>query len=599
MRLAPFAACLLAAVSMPALAEGDGSRRAAVESHGIGQLPSVLNESEKAAYLGVFADMKAGLWAQAATKIDALPDGPLKYYARAELYTEKGSPKVTNPDDLTSLAAAAPWLPQAPQLVALARTRGADETPELPAQQRMIWLGSAPARERADTIKGDPVAAQLAPKILPLIKIDDPAGCEAILSEQEPNLSGPALTEWRQRVAWSYYLNGDDRNARRLADLARRNGEGDWRVQADWTSGLASWRMHDYPQAAEAFASVGKRGSDPDIQAAGHYWAARAFMAAGHPEQIQAHLRAAAHYGETFYGILAAEALGLRQLPPSERDALTRQWSRLSAIPNVRVAKALAEIGERDRASQALKFEARLGRPEDHALLASLAARLNLPETQLYLAHNGPSGAEPSTSARYPTPDWRPVGGWRIDKSLVYAHALQESRFRPDVVSPAGAYGVMQVLPGTAQLIARRRGERAPDRSDLLNPAVNLDYGQARLEHVRDYGATGGLLPKVIMGYNAGPGMLDEWNTRVKGGEDPLLFMESIPFWETRGYAVTVMRNYWMYERNSGQKSPSLKALAQDMWPRFPGLPGAKAVRLEPREPVEVADARTTAPGAH
>lgn len=598
MRLAQGVALLLAAVSVPALAEGDGARASSAASQGIGQLPTVLNESEKAAYLGVFADMKAGLWSEAAAKIDALPDGPLKSYARAELFTEKGSPKVTNPDDLTNLAAAAPWLPQAPQLVALARTRGATETPALPTQQRLIWLGSAPARERADTIKDDPVAAQLAPKILPLIKIDDPAGCEAILTAEEPNLSGPALTEWRQRVAWSYYLNGDDRNARRLASLAR-TGEGDWRVQADWTVGLAAWRQQDYPAAAEAFSSVAMRGGDPDILAAGHYWAARAFMAAGRPDQVQSRLRAAAHYGETFYGILAAEALGLQQLPPSERDQLTRQWSRLSAIPNVRVAKALSEIGERDRAAQVLKFQAKLGLPADHEYLASLAARLNLPETQLYLAHNGPAGAKPSVSARYPTPAWQPAGGWRIDKSLVYAHALQESRFRPDAVSPAGAYGVMQVLPGTAQLIARRRGQAAPDRSQLLDPSVNLDFGQARLEQVRDYAATGGLLPKVVMGYNAGPGMLDEWNVRVKGGEDPLLFMESIPFWETRGYAVTVLRNYWMYERNAGQKSPSLKAMAQDMWPRFPGLPGAKAVRLEPRVPVEVADARTALPGAH
>jgi soluble lytic murein transglycosylase-like protein len=598
MRLAQCVVCLLAAVSVPALAEGDGARTDSAATQGIGQLPPVLNDAEKTAYLGVFADLKAGLWTEAAAKIDALPDGPLKSYARAELYTEKGSPKISNPADLTALATAAPWLPQAPQLVALARTRGATGTPELPAQQRMIWLGSAPARERADTIKDDPVAAQLAPKILPLIKIDDPAGCEAILAEQEPNLSGPALAEWRQRVAWSYYLNGDDANARRLASLAR-TGQGDWGVQADWTVGLAAWRQHDYAAAANAFAAVAMRGGDPDILAAGHYWAARAFMAAGQPDKVQSRLRAAAHYGETFYGILAAEGLGLRQLPPHELDVLTRNWSRLSAVPNIRVAKALSEIGEYDRAAQALKFQARLGRPEDHAFLASLAARLNLPETQLYLAHNGPSGAQPSVSARYPTPDWRPVGGWRIDKSLVYAHALQESRFRPDVVSPAGAYGVMQVLPGTAQLIARRRGQSAPDRSLLLNPSVNLDYGQARLEQVRDYGATGGLLPKVVMAYNAGPGMLDVWNARVKGGEDPLLFMESIPFWETRGYAVTVLRNYWMYERNAGQKSPSLKALAQDMWPRFPGLPGAKAVRLEARSPVEVADAGTTAPGAH
>jgi soluble lytic murein transglycosylase-like protein len=331
------------------------------------------------------------------------------------------------------------------------------------------------------------------------------------------------------------------------------------------------------------------RGSDPDILAAGHYWAARSFMAGAQPDKVQSRLRAAAHYGETFYGILAAQTLGLKQLPPHEQDGLSRNWTRLSAVPAIRAAKALSEIGEHDRAAELLRHQAKLGRPEDHALLASLAARLNLADAQLYLAHNGPAGARPSVSARYPTPDWRPNNGWRVDKALVYAHALQESRFRADAVSPAGAYGVMQVLPGTAQLIARRRGEPTPDRALLLNPSINLDYGQARLEQVRDYGPTGGLLPKVIMGYNAGPGMLAEWNTRVKGGEDPLLFMESIPFWETRGYAVTVLRNYWMYQRNAAQASPSLKAMAQNLWPRFPGLSGPQAVRLQ--APVEVAQA--------
>ncbi|MFD1611786.1 lytic transglycosylase domain-containing protein [Sphingomonas tabacisoli] len=585
---------MTAAIAAPALANAPD----AAATQGIGQLPAALTEAERIAFLAVFADLKAQLWTDGAAKIEALPDGPLKSYARAELYTLKGSPKVDNADALVALLNAAPWLPQAPQLAALARARGAVAVPALPSQQRMIWLGAAPARERTDSVKNDPVAAQLAPKILPLIKIDDPAGCEAILAAQEPNLSGAALTEWRQRVAWSYYLNGDDGNARRLASLAR-TGEGDWRVQADWTVGLAAWRQHDYAAAAEAFASVAQRGGDPDILAAGQYWAARALMAAGQPEKIQPRLRAAARYGETFYGILAAQALGLKQLPPSEQDGLTTNWARLSTIPNVRLAKALAEIGERNRAAELLKFQARIGRPEDHAFLASLAARLTLPETQLYLAHNGPSGAQASASARYPTPDWSPQGGWRVDKSLVYAHALQESRFRPDAVSPAGAYGVMQVLPGTAQLIAKRRGITAPDRSLLLNPSVNLDFGQARIEQVRDYGATGGLLPKVVMAYNAGPGMLDLWNARVKGGEDPLLYMESIPFWETRGYAVTVLRNYWMYQRNAGKPAPSLKAMAQGMWPRFPGLPGAQAVRIEHHAPVEVARAEVQSTGAN
>jgi soluble lytic murein transglycosylase len=593
-----FAAAAAALFSPSPVLANDGSRLSLGDGVNFGQLPQVLTTPERNSLLSALASMKAGLWNDAAAQIETLPDGPVKSYVRAELFTEKGSPKVEAPEALTELLGAAPWLPQAPQLAAMAQRIGALETPALPPQQRLIWLGSAPARERASSVKDDPVAAQLAPKILPLIKIDDPAGCEALLETDAPRLSGAALTEWRQRIAWSYYLNGDDVNARRLAALARQ-GEGEWRVQADWTDGLAAWRQKDFAAAAEAFASVAMRGGDPDILAAGHYWAARSFMAGNQPDKVQSRLRAAAHYGETFYGIVAAQALGLKQLPPHEQDGLTRNWARLSSMPNVRLAKALSEIGERERASELLKHQAKIGRPEDHGYLAALAARLNLPETQLYLAHNGPTGAKPAASSRYPNPGWSPDGGWRVDKALVYAHALQESRFRADAVSPAGAYGVMQVLPGTAQLIARRRGKPTPDKSLLLNPAINLDYGQARLEQVRDYGPTGGLLPKVIMGYNAGPGMLDEWNVRVKGGDDPLLFMESIPFWETRGYAVTVLRNYWMYQRNAGQKSPSLKALAQGMWPRFPGLAGAPAVRLQRQAPVQTADAGSLVPGSN
>ncbi len=584
MRITLSAAAAVIATAAPAVAQG------------IGQLPPVLSAPERADTLAVFAALKAGLWSDAAARIDALPEGPVKAYARAELFTEKGTPKVEAAEPVLDLVSSAPWLPQAQQLATMAQKLGATEVPSLPSQQRLVWLGSAPARERASSVKDDPIAAQLAPKILPLIKIDDPAGCEALLESDAPRLSGAALTEWRQRIAWSYYLNGDDANARRLAALARQ-GEGEWRVQADWTYGLAAWRQKEFAAAGEAFAAVAMRGSDPDILAAGHYWAARSFTAAGQPDKVQSRLRAAAHYGETFYGILAAQALGLKQLPPHEQDGLTRNWARLSAMPAIRTAKALSEIGEHDRAAELLRHQAKLGAPQDHALLASLAARLNLADAQLYLAHNGPAGARPSASARYPTPDWRPNNGWRVDKALVYAHALQESRFRTDAVSPAGAYGIMQVLPGTAQIIARRRGETAPDRSLLLNPAINLDYGQARLEQVRDYGPTGGLLPKVIMGYNAGPGMLAEWNARVKGGEDPLLYMESIPFWETRGYAVTVLRNYWMYQRNAAQASPSLKAMAQNLWPRFPGLSGPQSVQL--RGPVEVAQNSNTVAGAN
>ena len=139
----------------------------------------------------------------------------------------------------------------------------------------------------------------------------------------------------------------------------------------------------------------------------------------------------------------------------------------------------------------------------------------------------------------------------------------------------------MQIMPAAATDFARERGLTI-DKSQLTRPSTNMDVGQRHLERLRDMtGITGGLLPKVIAAYNAGPKPVGDWNAIVRDGGDPLLYIESIPYWETRGYVVTVLRNYWMYEAQGGKKaSASRSALAQGMWPRFPGLPGASAVRM-------------------
>jgi soluble lytic murein transglycosylase len=186
-------------------------------------------------------------------------------------------------------------------------------------------------------------------------------------------------------------------------------------------------------------------------------------------------------------------------------------------------------------------------------------------------------------------PGWRPTKGWRVDQSLVFAHALQESNFRTNAVSPAGATGIMQVRPGTAGDIARSRGDYFSPRQ-LTEPSANIEYGQSYMEYLRDYSGTGGLLPKVIAAYNAGPAPIAEWNSRQMDGGDPLLYIESIPYWETRGYVPIVLRNYWIYEQKAGKGSTSRTALAQGMWPRFPGMPGAIAVRIQQRStPVRTA----------
>jgi soluble lytic murein transglycosylase len=571
------AACLLTA-GLILVAAPAGAQQTTQHGRGI-SCPAQLSASEREAYRAIFAALRAQDWATAGGRLGGMSEGPLHNLARAMLYTMPGSPRV----ELTpvmDLLARAPELPQSDDLARLARARGAETLPDLPQAQRLYGLTGQPRRARPRSIRGDPVADQLEPLIQPLIRDDHGVEAEALLTTRIAELTDEARTAFQQRIAWVYFLNGADADARRIADLAR-GGPTEYAINAEWVSGLAAWRMGDYGAAADHFAAVASRSDDVEFAAAGHYWAARADTAGGHPERVQARLRAAARLGETFYGLLAQSALAVRQAPADMTTFTETDWQALSGLRNVRAAIALSEIGEDDLAAAMIRRQAAIGSPRDHEHLIHLAARLNLTATQMYLAHNGPRGSHFGPNDRYPTPNWRPVRGWRVDPSLAFAHALQESQFRADAVSPAGARGLMQVRPGTAGDMARARGEAFTPAS-LSQPAINIEYGQSYLEYLRDYSATGGLLPKVIASYNAGPAPIAEWNARYDQS-DPLFYIEAIPYWETRGYVPIILRNYWIYEARGGDQSTSRRALAQGLWPRFPGMSGPPAVRIAPR----------------
>ncbi len=570
-------ACSIAAIGMPALAAEPAapSSTATIRAAGV---PAQLDAGQRDAYAAVFAAIRESRWTDAQIALDAMKPGPLHAVARAELYTAKGSPKVEL-EPLVALITEAPELPQAEQLARLAKTRGALELPVLPTAQRLIWNDGAPNRVRAKTVKSDLIAAELAVAMQPFVKADQGAAAQALL-ESTDGLTPEALTEWRQRVAWIYYIAGDDANAAAIAAKAAA-GFGDWAVQGRWVGALAAWRRKDCAAAGTGFETVAARVADVDLRAAASYWAARADMACARPDRVEARLKTAAQFPESFYGQLARQALGMRDKGPKSPVVVSSDWQVLGQRPNVRVAAALVEVGETELADKVVRQQARIGDAREFATLARLSATLDLPATTVWLAHNCPSGVKPTTEARYPAPSWAPASGWRVDKSLVYAHTLQESGFRNRVVSPAGAYGLMQIMPAAATDYSRERGLGEVGRDQLHKPAVNMDIGQRHLERLRDTGATGGYLPKVIAAYNAGLKPVGEWNSIVRDGGDPLLYIESIPYWETRGYVTTVLRNYWMYEGQAGKPaSVSRSALAQGMWPRFPGLPGASAVRM-------------------
>jgi len=539
-------------------------------------IPDQLAPAQASAYRSIFAAIHAQRWSDAQAGIAGAGDGLLTPIARAELYLAKSSPRV----ELTSLMdliARAPELPEAAQLELLAKKRGADTLPDIPQERDLVSYKGAPSRVSAVSAS-DAAGVALSNQIVPLLKADQPTAAEAALTSAQAQLAPEARTEWQQRISWSYYLNGDDADAARMAQLAR-GGAGQWAAQADWVAGLAAWRRGDCKAAGDAFGSVAGRALDSEMRAAGLFWAARADMACGRPQLVQARLRTAARIPETFYGLLAARTLSLPVSSKATMPTLgTDEWSRISSYPNIRVAAALAEIGEYSLADEVVRHQAKIGPDSDHGALLHLAARLDLPATQIWLAKNAPAGTQPDMAARYPVPSWTPQGGWRVDKALVYAHALQESQFRTDAVSPAGAWGVLQVLPSTANLIEKKRGGAPVQKSALVDPRVNLDYAQSYLQQLAAAVETGGLLPKVIAAYNAGPKNVVKWNTAGAAAADPLLYIESIPFKETRGYVAAVLRNYWMYDRQTGESASSLKAIAQGLWPRFPGIQGTTAM---------------------
>ena len=569
MRVLGAAALAAALLSGTAPANAESAREYFVARATRSAVPKQLDDADRAYYRDLFAAIDAQDWAKAQAMLSTRSDGLLTPIATAEFYTAANSPKVTL-EQIQAWMDKGRRLPEAAQLGRLALTRGATTLPDLPQEQTFYARGSAPRRVRPRSVDDGTMPADVRQAILDRITNDDPDGARALLDGVDALLSPEARAEWRQRVAWSYYIENRDPQALAIARTVQ-DGSGAWVAEGDWTAGLAAWRMGDCASAGTYFERAGAGAANPALRSAAYYWASRAALRCRHPERSAELLRGAATNDETLYGMLAAQQLG-RKLPDLAEgaDFSNADWKRLKDSDNVRIAVALAEIGRDQLASEVLIHEAKIADAKDFAPLSRLARELGLPQTQLYMAYNAPIGANPDPSSRYPAPKWSPVTGWQVDPALAFAHTLQESAFRGTAVSPADARGLMQITPITIRQFAPRLGLSASD-VNIFDPATNLAFGQQNLEMLRDSAATRGELPKIMAAYNAGLQPVARWNTQVNDQNDPLLYMESIPYWETRGYVATVMRNYWMYERQAKAPSATRVALAENAWPMFPG----------------------------
>ena len=543
------------------------------------ELPAVLSANEQAHYRAVFDAIDRQQWDKVEELLRQRPDGALHQVAQAEYYTHANSPKVSG-EQIEAWFERGVHLPQAAQLARMGEKRGVDDVPPLPQTQRFSRQPSASKRIKPRPVNDGTMPSSTASTIRAAIKDDNPAGAYEALIEVDEQLSSAAKAEWRQRVAWSFYIENDDANALALAEKVSE-GSGPWVAEGEWVAGLAAWRLGYCALSGEAFGRAAQQSTNVELTTAAHYWAHRALVRCREPGQAQQHLQAAARHHETLYGMLAADQLGIELPAEAKPQKFSKgDWNALQDVYNVRIATALVEINRPALADEVLRHQARVGDPRDYPALARLARELGLPSTQLFMAHNAPYGMRSEAALRYPVASWKPKTGWRVDPALAFAHALQESNFRAGAVSPANARGLMQIMPGTARDHNRRLNLGA-SYADLNDPEVNLAYGQQHLEMLRDSYATQGKLPKIMAAYNAGLTPVGRWNSEINDQGDALLWMESIPYWETRGYVAIVMRNYWMYERAAGLSSPSRRALAQGRWPDFPEIGMARSARLD------------------
>ncbi len=190
---------------------------------------------------------------------------------------------------------------------------------------------------------------------------------------------------------------------------------------------------------------------------------------------------------------------------------------------------------------------------------------------------------------RYPTPyqaevvDAARENG--LDTAFVYGLMRQESRFVADIVSAAGAVGLMQLMPPTARWVAHRTGRASVRAPQLEDPELNIQLGAFYLRYVLDKLDSQSALGAAA--YNAGPGRAQAWRASVP--LEGAVYVETIPFNETREYTKKVLANAMFYQAQLGSRYVALKDRLGVIAPR--GSPGEGAGAL-PEAPAPAEDQR-------
>ena len=374
------------------------------------------------------------------------------------------------------------------------------------------------------------------------------------------------------RLAYVYYTNGEYELAKKWGFVAS-DADSEYGL---WTMGLLYFKEEKFGESEKYFSRIldlSQINNARKTEAA--FWAGRAADFDGKRSRAREYWKIAAAHPMAFYGALSATMLGhTPQYEFFEQDCTEDDLDALRETKYGKIALALLQVGQNARAEEYLKLLITRD-ASDRTLHAvnSVATAYALPRLAIQASSvvrdRGILEIDDNIiySAQYPLPDWEPMGGWSIDRALLLAITKQESNFRTNAKSGAGANGVMQLMPSTAKLVARKNKVSMSD-IDISNPEHNMFLGQQFIVDLLAHPNIENNIIKMLVAYNAGMGTLVKFEKSFDT-YDPLLYIESFPAYETRGYIKRVMSNLWLYRAKLGQPLTSMHELADGDWPLY------------------------------
>jgi soluble lytic murein transglycosylase len=338
-----------------------------------------------------------------------------------------------------------------------------------------------------------------------------------------------------------------------------------------WRLGWADFRARNLPTARERLLRLAESGADLVGRLQARYWAARAAEESGDTTAAQAELaRLAGEWGGSYYGWRARARLApgapVEDVPATFAAGAGALDANALARPRILVDAGLEELAREEIARLADGAGATAGAPtaSDRIALArlALAARDYARAQALVLADGAEAlqrapargGDEPfrlaypeayADSVRAATAD--PAA---VSPALVWAIMREESGYRADVVSVAGARGLMQIMPETGARLARGEGIEGFGADDLFDPQTNIRLGAAYLRALTS--RFEGRLSAAIGSYNAGPEPVSRWLAQRADWPDDA-WVEEIPYDQTRNYVKRVLRSLHLYEALYGR----------------------------------------------